>query len=53
MSPIQREFFVRYGDVSDSKLLYDPITFNYFVESDTAAPQVLIFAEYEVEFSKP
>lgn len=39
--------------MTDSKLLYDHCTLNYFVESDTSSPNVLIFAEYEVEFLKP
>jgi hypothetical protein len=44
---------VRNGSVSDSKLLYDPFTLNYFVESDTTSPNVLIFAHYVIEFLKP
>lgn len=39
--------------MSDSKLLYDHMSFNYFVESDTTAPNVLIFVKYEFEFLKP
>lgn len=48
-----REYFTRESSVPDSKLLYDHCSLNYFVESDSASPNVLIFADYEIELLKP